>query len=63
MNNWIDPTVKHVWNDAIHGLQKLLGASLKDNSLTLGLIQPSSPTTKELHGLALGNFLFTTTQT
>ena len=45
MNNWINATVKHIWNNAIHVLHNFLVLD-KHNSLTLGLIQPSPPTLK-----------------
>ena len=47
MNIQIGPTVKHEWNVAMHVLQQLFRVFHKHNSLPLGLIQPSSPSTKE----------------
>ena len=46
----IGPTVKHVWNSAMNVLHTVEKVLHKHNSLVLGLIQSSSPTTKELHG-------------
>ena len=51
MNNWIGPTVKHVWNIAMHMLE-FFSLCQKHNSLSLGPIQPESASTKELHSLA-----------
>ena len=48
MNNWIGPTVKHVWDVAMHVLHNF-GVCHKHNSLP----QPSSPTSKELHGTSV----------
>ena len=44
MHKQIHPKVKQVWNVAMHVLHKH-----KHNSLPLGPILPSSPSTKELH--------------
>ena len=44
MNNWIGRTVKHA-------LLHIFVVWLKQISFPIGLIQPSSPPTKELHGL------------
>ena len=45
MSNRIGPTVKQLWNYDMHVLHKFFGFNI-----THGPIQPSSPTTKELHG-------------
>ena len=37
MNNWIDPTVKHVWNVAMHGLNDFWEFDNRHSK------QPSSP--------------------
>ena len=42
MNNWMGPTVEHLWNIAMHVLHNFF-----HSSKTLG---PSSPSTKELFG-------------
>ena len=49
-NNRISPKLKQVWNVAIHVQHNFLKVGHKNNSLPLGLIQPSSPSSKELHG-------------
>ena len=52
MNNRIGRIVKHVWNDTVH-VWHIFWVCHKLNSLPLGPIQPSSPSTKELHGYAI----------
>ena len=47
----IGPTPKQLWNYAMHVLHKCFWVEHKHNSFLLGPKQPSSPTTKELHGL------------
>ena len=42
----IGPTVKHIWNVDMHLLSNF---GLVINSLPLGLREPISPSTKELH--------------
>ena len=54
MNNLIGPTVKHVWNAAMHVVQIYFRVCHKDNSLSLGLIRPSCPSTKDLHDRPVG---------
>ena len=49
----IGPTVKQLWNYAMHVLHKFFGFNRKHNSFSLGPIQPSSPTAKELHGYSI----------
>ena len=49
MSNWIAPTVKQLWKYTMHCYFFLGGGQLKHNSFLLGPMQPSSPTTKELH--------------
>ena len=51
VNNQIGPTVKHEWNVSMY-LLHIFCICRKHNSLPLGPIQPSSPSTKELHGRA-----------
>ena len=48
MSSWIGPTAKQVWNIAQYVLQNFFGVCDKHNSLSLGSIQPSSPSTIEL---------------
>ena len=55
MSNWIGPTVKQLWNNAMHVLHNFFWGQHKHNSFLLGPIQPSSPTTKELHALVEGD--------
>ena len=45
------PKGQKVWNVTILVLHSFFWFSHKNNSLTLGTIQPSSPHTKELHGV------------
>ena len=53
MNNWSSSTVKQEWNHSVFVLLILFGFVINTNdSLPLGLKQPSSPSTKELHGVA-----------
>ena len=47
MNKWIGPKVKQVWIVA-----KILRAYHRHNRLPFGLIQPSYPSTKELHDIS-----------
>ena len=49
------PAVKNVWKVAMHVQHNLFCLCHKHNSLPLGPIQPSSPSTKELHELANPN--------
>ena len=50
MNNWIDPTVKHEWNIVMLELHNFFFSFFKHNTLRhLGLYEPSSPFSKELH--------------
>ena len=50
MNNWSSSTVKQEWNHSVFVLLILFGFVINTNdSLPLGLKQPSSPSTKELH--------------
>ena len=51
MSKRIGPTDKHVWKVAMHLQHNLFWVSHKHISLPLGPIQPSSPSTKELHDL------------
>ena len=51
MNKWIGSKVKQVWNVAMLWCTIFWGVCHKHNSLPLGPIQISSPSTKELHDL------------
>ena len=53
MKKLIGPKVKQVRNVAMHAQHNFWRGCHKNNSLTLGPIQPSSPSTKELHDSAL----------
>ena len=49
MSNRISPTDEHVWKVTMQVQHNLFLVCHKHNSLPLGLIQPSFPSTKELH--------------
>ena len=55
MSKWIGPIVKQVWNVALLLVQIFFlgGGCHKQNTLPLGQIQPSSPSTEELDALGL----------
>ena len=40
MNNWIGPTVKHVWNNAMHALHNFWGFDVYTSAFRLGLYNP-----------------------
>ena len=55
MNNWIGPTVKHVWNDTVFAQLILFGFVINTTALPLGAIQPSCTSAKELHAEVHGS--------
>ena len=57
MNKQIGPKVKQLWNVAMHEQHNFWGAFHTPNSLPLGPILPSSPSTKEVHGMAFSSYL------
>ena len=58
MNKRIGPKVNQVSNVAKHVVRNVFGGCHQHNSLPLGPIKHSSPSTKELHGKPLGSILF-----
>ena len=55
MNNQISPTVKHVWNVAVHVQHNFWGFVFNITAYHLGQCERSSPSTKELQGLGNGS--------
>ena len=55
MNNQIGPTVKHVWNDAMHRLNIFWGFVINTTAYHLDQYNLHLLYTKELHGRAMVN--------
>ena len=57
MSNWIGPTVKQLWNFAMHVLHNFFGFSINTTTFCLGRSSYSSPSTKELHAWTMASWL------